>query len=1332
MAPELCNGNVDKVEPAVDMFSAGVVLAELFDGSEVSDAIQAFLSSLQSADPTQRPTALEALRHEAFQVELVKEASCVICLDVYPVSGGVTCTDGHFACIECLSESVRAAIEAHSHVKVLRDGSVCCVAPDCELLVSGRAIASAVPDGNLSALLAIVRAQFERDAAAEQERQFRDRVDAALREHELDQTTQNHIRTIQNEVLAMSCPRCSTVFADFDGCCALKCGASVRLIEEALADGSEVELEKLRKEFDPENVLDSFQKLCRALISEEPTLDLPADDVITPERVRETVQKAHNALKAWMEQADARPAYERTIAAMDSLEEVASSKGISSIFTTFLMHPKKRRELEPSIRAIEDAPTEELNVLCAADADAAQDSVLEAVKLAWVSLTAFYERFLAFSIMRLKSAAMELGQLLSRLKPGLSVYKLDSELRRKRARLQRHAEEHAPELLCDRTWLESIDVTDPATQKVSELGLLLSNAMRKDFQELADLASSPGKSVLQVRDSDGRVYVLKSFHLAREEWSSRFHRQVTALAQLQSAYIVRIQGVFMHDAHRGCTLMPFYEGGNLATWIVNNPHADLATRRRIAIGLLSGLHDLHSRGFVHCDVKPENVFLAKGLSPVLRDFDGVQSHNVTMAQPLQATIKYMAPELRHRNVDKVESAVDMFSVGVVLAELFEDTEVSDATESLVSSLLSADPSQRPTALAALRHEAFQVEAVKSTPATPRRKPKVVDDEAVAAQLAGWLADCLAKVIQTLPSSVVDHMQTETEPRVLDDVSLLIIHDHDPHDKIMAGHLLIAPHRINASDTANSSQFLSRSRQGLATQSGVQAPLDLAPVNVVRWSDFYTEVGWDSFSGAVGFGDVQVMARDFRTRTSTESIVNEVTAFLRFSGSFIDPLKEIVLDKEADTAINSFTPMDITQEFELASIGHRVDLAWTRKVNSDDDRNNAGVLTPDDESRARFLVHEHKSPGKFPYGLAADDFDNIAKAFMQNTSSSLDEAKETVNGAWELACDDMVDYWDLGASLTEQEAVMRFRYPIIQLYVTMLRSFCKYGVLSTTDRTWFFKVDENNVLHVSDVFHSTGTGRESMRCAYACMLHRAATGSARLKLTDDQSQAIAQTHIKIGSPEWTKIWRQFGWDGNGTWATASGGHHAAALPADMEALRETLPLKSDLHFPYAGGLADVITRYPEGRYSFSIRVDTGGVDTVVKVMTPSRDPHVESVFWHEMDVYLALRSLWGTYVPWYLYGGRHIFNDLIIATIYAGESLDANAINDDVREKAWEALMALHEVGVAHRNVQLQNFIMDDTGAVRIIDFAYAEMYASRRTYLKDCEAFDRIFFRSDT
>ncbi|GBG16092.1 Calcium/calmodulin-dependent protein kinase type 1G, partial [Hondaea fermentalgiana] len=198
MAPELLRDEVvDKVESAVDMFSVGVVLAKLFENTEISEAIKSLISSLRSEDPSQRPTALEALHHEAFQVEPVKEASCAICLDIYPADEGVSCADGHFTCKECLGHSVRAATQPDAHVNVLRNGSMCCVASDCELLIRGHAIATAVPEDFVN-WLNIVRKHFERDAAAEQERQLQLRLDAALREHGLDPTTQTHLFKIQS------------------------------------------------------------------------------------------------------------------------------------------------------------------------------------------------------------------------------------------------------------------------------------------------------------------------------------------------------------------------------------------------------------------------------------------------------------------------------------------------------------------------------------------------------------------------------------------------------------------------------------------------------------------------------------------------------------------------------------------------------------------------------------------------------------------------------------------------------------------------------------------------------------------------------------------------------------------------------------------------------------------------------------------------------------------------------------------------------------------------------------------------------------------------------
>ncbi|GBG33900.1 Protein kinase, putative [Hondaea fermentalgiana] len=315
---------------------------------------------------------------------------------------------------------------------------------------------------------------------------------------------------------------------------------------------------------------------------------------------------------------------------------------------------------------------------------------------------------------------------------------------------------------------ESLGIEAGVPRELTTLGLWLTNAKRGDFETIAELASKPGKSVLKVRDPNGQHYVLKTFHLANDEWSSRFFRQVAALAQMQSAYIVRIQGAFMQDAHQGCVLMPLYEGGDLAAWIRDNMRADVATRRRIAIGLLSGLHDLHSQGFVHCDVKPENVFLAPGLSPVLGDFDGVQMHNVTMTQPMQATFKYMAPELRDRKtIDRVDSAVDMYSVGVVLEDLFQNTTVSDATTTLISSLQSEDPAQRPTALEALRHEAFQVERVKEASCAICFDIYPADEGISCADRHFTCKDCLSESVRAAA-------QSQSHVKVLRDGSMCCV------------------------------------------------------------------------------------------------------------------------------------------------------------------------------------------------------------------------------------------------------------------------------------------------------------------------------------------------------------------------------------------------------------------------------------------------------------------------------------------------------------------------------------------------------------------------------
>ncbi|GBG24835.1 Ankyrin-2 [Hondaea fermentalgiana] len=542
-------------------------------------------------------------------------------------------------------------------------------------------------------------------------------------------------------------------------------------IRNALSGDVEDQLEKIQADPGTKAVVE----YCHSLRKEIPKISAVVDNVIAPvtfDQVQEATRDAAEAVEAWEARHDTSAARKRTKKAIDALEESAKRLGIQATFLMTFRHPDKTRHVAMELQNVQQALKAELGTL--ANVDPMTDAPLEEVRRALANTISFYTCTVENKVSRLQKAVKDLSSSLSRHVPGLSapdtsqvtklmknfrqnkrkredlerdleriredandgdaeaqtkipglkqelaqiksVYKMDSELRNKRARVLRHAEEHYPELLRDQEWLKRLGVSDDGARlKLSKLGLWLANAKREDFETLEKLASKPGKTVLKVRDLNDREFVLKTFHLADEEWSSRFYHQVAALAQIKSDNIVRIQGVFMQDAHQGCALMPFYSGGNLAIWIRDNPHADLAMRRRIAIGLLSGLHDLHSQSLVHCDLKPENVFLTQGLLPVLGDIGGVPLYNVTLAQPVQATLKYMAPELCSGCLNEAESAVDLFSAGMVLGDLYEGSGTPDAMQSLISSLQSADPTQRPTALEALRHEALRHEAFKVEP-----------------------------------------------------------------------------------------------------------------------------------------------------------------------------------------------------------------------------------------------------------------------------------------------------------------------------------------------------------------------------------------------------------------------------------------------------------------------------------------------------------------------------------------------------------------------------------------------------------------------------------------
>ena len=157
----------------------------------------------------------------------------------------------------------------------------------------------------------------------------------------------------------------------------------------------------------------------------------------------------------------------------------------------------------------------------------------------------------------------------------------------------------------------------------------------------------------------------------------RFEREARTAAVIHHPHIVRLY-------HAGCDpdgtawqVLELLAGRDLASALEERPLA-IGEVRALADQLLSAIEAVHTRGFVHRDVKPENVFLldeAPSDAPLaikLLDFGIAKPLVPTDSLPfiteegvLLGTPHYMAPE-QVTGEQPVSPATDLWAVGAVL------------------------------------------------------------------------------------------------------------------------------------------------------------------------------------------------------------------------------------------------------------------------------------------------------------------------------------------------------------------------------------------------------------------------------------------------------------------------------------------------------------------------------------------------------------------------------------------------------------------------------------------------------------------------------------------
>jgi serine/threonine protein kinase len=168
---------------------------------------------------------------------------------------------------------------------------------------------------------------------------------------------------------------------------------------------------------------------------------------------------------------------------------------------------------------------------------------------------------------------------------------------------------------------------------------------------------------------------------------AQFLAEARAVAMMDHPNIVRVHSFFEANG-TAYLVMDYYCGMTLAEHLEHQP--DRRLRENLALNLidpiLGGLEAVHSKGFLHRDIKPGNIYLQArdaGVRPVLLDFGAARQAmgEGSVSLSVVLTESYAPLEQYHRN-GKLGPWTDVYASAAVLYRMLTGHTPAPATERL--------------------------------------------------------------------------------------------------------------------------------------------------------------------------------------------------------------------------------------------------------------------------------------------------------------------------------------------------------------------------------------------------------------------------------------------------------------------------------------------------------------------------------------------------------------------------------------------------------------------------------------------------------------------------